>query len=256
MDTKEAVDSYTVTTGTFSGPFELLLELIESHKLFINEISLAEVTNEYVNYLKTEKGLDMQIATNFILIAATLILIKSRSLLPNLKLTEEEAESITSLEARLKLYQIIKDISPSIQEKFGKQIIFSAPTGANEHTVFSPHDKITKSALEQAIQDVLRALPKKEILPEVTVRKVMNIEELIDSLTLRMTQAVNVSFKSFTNEYKTEDSKEAKMFTIVTFLAMLELVRSGLIDVLQSNLFDDMTITKDMPQQPQQYGNN
>ena len=112
---EETIPTYQVKAGSFEGPLELLLSLIENRKFFVNEISLAEVTNDYIGYIKsiTNVSNDKHIAdvSYFILIASTLILIKSKSLLPNLELTEDENEKITDLEQRLKLYQIIKNAS-------------------------------------------------------------------------------------------------------------------------------------------------
>src|SRR5665647_1776763 len=111
----ETISEYKIKQGTFEGPLELLLSLIEDKKLFVNEISLAEVTNEYISYIKSlsDVSSDKHIAdvSYFILIAATLILIKSKSLLPDLSLTEDEEEKISDLEARLRLYKIIKNAS-------------------------------------------------------------------------------------------------------------------------------------------------
>src|ERR1035437_6688374 len=98
--------SYKIKTNAFEGPFHLLLSLIEERKFFINDLSLAQVTEDYLNYVnKLEKKNTSEIS-NFIVIAATLILIKSKSLLPNLNLTSEEESDIHNLEDRLKLYEL------------------------------------------------------------------------------------------------------------------------------------------------------
>ena len=88
--------SYTVRTGQFEGPLEILLELVEKRKLFINELALAAVTEDYLNYIRnmaTENvGQSLDDSTAFLSVAATLLLIKSRALLPGLSLTTEEKE--------------------------------------------------------------------------------------------------------------------------------------------------------------------
>ena len=135
----EEVLTYNAKIGSFEGPLGLLLSLIEDRKLFINEISLAQVADDYIGYLKNLQDLppERKIAnvSYFVLVAATLILIKSKSLLPNLALTEEEEEKIGDLERRLKLYQIIKKASVNIKNNFRGKIVFNINAGLLNYLV-------------------------------------------------------------------------------------------------------------------------
>src|SRR5574343_317549 len=106
--------AFQLKTESFEGPLELLLSLIEDKKLHVSEISLAQVTEEYLQYLGnfTEVPGEQRVTTlsdrsQFVAVAATLILIKARSLLPTMELSDEETESIDDLTERLRLYQII-----------------------------------------------------------------------------------------------------------------------------------------------------
>lgn len=245
----ETTSQYKIKQGTFEGPLELLLSLIEEKKLFVNEISLAEVTNEYISYIKSlsDVSSDKHIAdvSYFILIAATLILIKSKSLLPNLSLTEDEEEKITDLEARLKLYKIIKNASIDISNNFGTKIIFMPNERIWSEPLFSPDPLITTNNIVQSMTDVLSRIPKKvEKLPEVEVKKIINIDEIINNLTDRIQGAINLSFKEFIKGSGAENQEEAKIHVIISFLAMLELVREGIIDVIQNSSFGDIEINK------------
>jgi segregation and condensation protein A len=248
-DTSNTLD-YKVKIGNFEGPLDLLLSLIEQRKLFINEISLSEVTNDYISYVKDlgEKANSSNYISNisyFILISATLILIKSKSLLPNLSLTEEETEKIVDLEKRLKLFNIIKSSSVEIEKIFGKEIIFLCEERDWSDPIFSPDKQISVDNIFNSVKDVINNLPKKtEKLPEIEVKKIINIEEVIDDLTGRIESAINLSFRDFVKNNKTEDFQENKVKVIVSFLAMLELVRGGIIDVIQNNSFDDIMINK------------
>src|SRR3989344_8575319 len=94
---------YEVKTSVFEGPMDLLLDLIEKKKLFINEISLAQVTDDYLTYIKSLPKTNLRSITSFVFIAATLVLIKSKSLLSSFKLTEEEESQVEDLERRLKM---------------------------------------------------------------------------------------------------------------------------------------------------------
>lgn len=247
MEDNIVISSYKVRTGSFEGPLDVLLSLIEQRKLFVNEISLAEVTNDYISYVKSLGDDDRKIndISYFVLIAATLILIKSKSLLPNLSLTEDETEKIVDLEARLKIYQIIKNATVDIKTQFGAKIIFSPCDRIWSEPIFSPDEAITVTNVSLAIDDVIKQLPKKEAkLPEIEVKKIINIDQVINSLTDRIQNAMNLSFREFSRSHGAANEQEVKVHVIVSFLAMLELVREGLIDVIQNNSFEDISINK------------
>src|SRR3989344_7391616 len=97
-----AETEFKIKTEIFEGPLDLLLNLIEKHKVFINDVSLTKVTDDFINYIKSFANLPISHTANFILVASTLLLLKSRSLLPILELSPEEEQSITDLETRLK----------------------------------------------------------------------------------------------------------------------------------------------------------
>lgn len=241
--------TYKVKAGGFEGPLELLLSLIEQRKLFVSEVSLAEVTNDYISHIKSLKELkgENKIAdiSYFVLIAATLILIKSKSLLPNIELTEEETEKISDLEKRLELYQIIKNASLFVKNDFGTKIIFWPVDRTWEDPIFIPDQSMTIDNLSQSILEVISKLPEpKEKKPELEVKKIINIDEVIDSLTERVKTALSLSFKEFASNHNAKNKEEAKVHVIVSFLAMLELVREGIIDVIQDNSFEDIKMSK------------
>jgi segregation and condensation protein A len=240
-----AAEKYKVKTAVFEGPFELLLRLVEERKLFINEISLAQVTDDYLNYVKSLQAhgaIDMMELTGFIVVAATLVLIKSKSLLPNLQLTNDEQGQIDDLEQRLRFYKAIKDIAPKIKEQFGRNIIFAKPESSYEGAVFAPDPQVTVPRMLEAINEVIQAIPKKEFLPEVSVKKVVSIEEMIGSLTERIQASLRFSFSDLSKGKTFETKKEEKVYVIVSFLAMLELVRSGIADVIQGGNFEDIEV--------------
>jgi len=230
---------YKVQLPVFEGPLDLLLDLIEQRKLLINDVSLAKVTDDYLAHIKEEGGFSLPGAAQFILVASTLLLIKSRSLLPSLALTEEEEGSIEDLERRLMLYKKMKDLSAGVQTLFGKEIIFFRKSSHSMVPVFTPTKEITKEGILSAIQNVLRTLPKKELIPQLIVRTVVSLEEMIENLMGRMANALNMSFKEFSENAKGDVSQ-----VIVGFLAMLELVKRGIISVKQDNHFEDIKMQK------------
>jgi len=224
--------TYQIKTGNFEGPFGLLLDLVEKRKLFINDVSLASVTEDYLQYMNKLGGLSPGEVASFILVASTLILIKSKSLLPNLNLTTEEEGDIKNLEERLRLYELFMKLGGNIKNNFGKKIIFAPQERKSEVLIFLPDEQITKKSMMTFAQDVLGAMPKKVFLPEVEVKKVISIEEMIDKLTDRIKNSLKLNFKDLNGKVS---NREEKVVVIVGFLAMLELVRQGIMDAVQEN---------------------
>lgn len=234
-------ESYTIKTSIFEGPFGLLLHLVEKRKLFINDLSLVEVTEDYLKYLDKLNKLSPEETSSFLIVASTLLLIKSKSLLPNLNLTDEEKGDIQNLEERLRLYQLFNRLSIHIKNNFGKKIIFSPLERKNKVLVFLPDKQITKEKMMTYIQGVLHSMPKKVILPEVEVKKVISMEEMLDKLTGRIQDTIKMSFGEFAPKGNT---REEKVVMIVGFLAMLELVRQGMIHAIQEVDRGDIIIEK------------
>jgi len=230
---------FKIKTEHFEGPLDLLLSLIEKRKLYVNDISLSHVTDEYLKHVEALSSYSIGDRTDFILIASTLLLIKSRSLLPNLTLTEDEEENIEDLQNRLKLYQKIKELGVHITKVYGQKMIFFPNENKNLIKVFSPHESINIISLSMALKDAIKRLPVKELPPKATVRKVISLEEMIDRLTERVKGALRMSFKDFSGG-KRVVSREEKVEVIVSFLAMLELVKQGVIEALQEGRHGDI----------------
>ena len=231
-----------VKTPIFEGPFNLLLNLIEDRKLFINDVSLASVTEEYLRYVSGVEAKNPSEISAFVSIAATLILIKSKSLLPNLELTREEESDISSLEIRLKLYELFNKVSELVKEDFGKRIIFEAGEKKDDTLVFLPDKEITPERMMTFAEDALGRMPKKSQLVEVEVKKVISLEEMIDDLTTRIERSIKMNFREFAGSAQT---KEEKVIVVVGFLAILELVKQGILSAEQGNNFDDIIIEKE-----------
>lgn len=247
-------DTFEIKTEHFEGPLDLLLSLIEKRKLFINDISLSQVADDFIKFIQDNQNEGKSFPTDqtahFILVASTLLLIKSKSLLPDLTLTEEESSNIEDLERRLKLYQKVKATSQKLGQLFGKDMIFSRTPSKVVHVVFTPHESMTTLAMLQSMKNVLQSLPKKEVLPQTIVKKIMSLEEMIDTLTARIQSGLKMNFSDFAKSHaKTESkgarhsvSQEEKVMVIVSFLAMLELVKQGVIEVKQESHLDDIAI--------------
>src|SRR3989344_3177572 len=116
------MEKYELKLDTFQGPLEKLLELIESKELEITRLNLAEVTADFLAYVRSLEEIDSRVLADFITVAARLILIKSHALLPQLALTEEEEEDIADLERRLKLYKEFRVVERAIANSWDKRI--------------------------------------------------------------------------------------------------------------------------------------
>lgn len=228
---------FKVKAGEFEGPIELLLALIERRKLHISEVSLAQVADSYIEHVRTLERFPMADTANFIVVASTLLLIKSMSLLPGLEITEEERESIEDLEERLRIYKEIKHRAGLLARLFGQSPMFARVPGEPE-IVFSPSTDITLASLGEALKRVLADIPKPEQMKEAVIRKVRSIEEAILDLSERVKKNLKMSFRDFAGMGKKE-----KVEVVVNFLAMLELVRQGMLDAVQHTHFQDIELS-------------
>ena len=239
--------NYQIKTEVFEGPLELLLDLVEKRKLFVNDISLAQVADDYIAHLKQFEKMPVDFVSNFLIVAATLVLIKSKSLLPTLSLTEEETQDIDELERRLKEYQKIRELSVNVKQLFGATVSF--PKGQRERVVvFAPSAEISQQSIFGAIRDVILHFPKKVTLPKVIVKKVISLEDMMERLTTRIVGSLKMSFREFAGV-----GKEEKVTVIVSFLAMLELVKQGMIAVSQGAHGEDIHIETNVLDTPR-YG--
>jgi len=231
---------YIYKKGEISGPLGKILSLIEERKLHISDLSLAEIAEDFILYAKNlEKSLNIKSRISFISTASILILIKSKALLPNLSLSSEEIEKIDDLKYRLFLLENIKNASSLIEESYGNSIRLFGNQSINNVPVFAPHKSLTALNLNSCLKELISKVPKIiNDIPDIEIQNIISIEEMIASLEERVLHNGNITFKSINISL----SKEEKLNTIVTFLAMLELLRQGLISVKENN--NDYIINK------------
>lgn len=236
---------YTVSLEKFSGPLDVLFSLIEEKKLIINEVSLSAVTDQFLEYLKkleagSENSLEYhRILANFLVITGRLILIKSRSLLPNLVLSEEEENDIKDLEQRLKTYQQIKILGQELGKWAKDQSAYiSRDSYFNLPITFYPPKNVSPESLAMIYENFLKTLPPIEKLEEQSLKKIITLEEKIKELTGRVSEAAEASFADISFGTK------AKIEVILTFLALLMLFRNRVLEVSQDKLFGDIKIKR------------
>ncbi len=240
----------TVKTPVYEGPLDLLLDLIEKRKLLINDISLAAVTDEYIARINAMDEMPVGETAEFVTLAATLLLIKSRSLLPTLTISGEETRDIKELEYRLAVYQLLKETSLTLGKTASNPYLYEGNT-PEPAPLFIFDSSISLTSLRVAAQSLIDGFPAALSLPKVAVKKIMSLEDMIEQLAGRISHAFELSFKEFSghgkkpSEKETRDMHEIKHTVIVSFLALLELVKQGIINAQQHEHFGDITLQSD-----------
>lgn len=239
--------NFHIQTESYQGPFEVVLDLIEARKLLVNELALASITEDFIAHVRKQESFPVEETANFIQIAATLLLIKSKTLIPDLTLSEEEAGDVDDLKRRLETYQRIREAARELGRIFGKTPMFSAGPRVPEVS-FAPARDLTTEDLEEALVRVLAAREEIEKLPEARVKPMISIEEMMDKLAKRVQTAMTLSFKEFAG------SAKEKVEVIVSFLALLELVKQGAVAAEQFDQYGDIRISHTAPDAVPRYG--
>jgi segregation and condensation protein A len=239
--------AFAIKTETFEGPMELLIELVEKRKLLINDISLAEVTDEYMQTVSAMQELSLPNTAQFVSLAATLLLIKSRSLLPVLDLSEEEEMTIEDLEERLKRYQVYRDAAHQLQAIFGQRVMYEPEYTPPREPMFLPDQHCKLNELKAAMARVLTDLPKKTIKPTAKVRPTISLEEMMDKLQKRIERQMKTRFSEI------QAGENERKNVIVGFLAILELFKKGNLIITQVSQFEDIHIELEQTNTPRYY---
>jgi segregation and condensation protein A len=237
--TQKIETTFNIQTDVYSGPLDLLIDLIEKRKLLVNDISLASVTDDYMQYVAQFEKSPLRDMADFIVLASTLLLLKSKSLLPILELTEQEEETLESLEERLKYYQIYRNAGKTIEILFGKTPSYERRFIPDQTPLFLPDLFTTQEALHRAMTDVVRNLPKKVEKPKVQIRTIVSLETMMERLKSRIETQFRFKFNEFTGNAKERST------IIVGFLAVLEMVKQGSVLVNQTGRFHDIEIERE-----------
>lgn len=238
---------FSIKTDTYEGPFEVLLDLIEARKLLVNDLTLANITEDFIQHVRAQEAFPVEETANFIQIAATLLLIKSKSLIPDLALTEDENADVEDLKRRLAAYEKVREASRELARIYGRTVMVPAGERTPE-VVFAPSRDLSASALAEAMARVLAAREAVEELPEARVKPLVTIEEMMDRLAKRVQSAMTLSFNEFS-----AGTKE-RVEVIVSFLALLELVKQGAVAAEQHAAYGDIRISHTASTSVPRYG--
>lgn len=223
----------------FEGPLDLLLRLIEEQKLNITEISLATVTEQFLLYLRSQTTLRPQELVDWLVVAAKLLVIKSKALVPVLDLSEEEEQETGNLAWQLYEYKRYKEAArfmASLDRK--RRQSFSRPANLADFTTFYPDPQVTLSTLRDAMRFLAKTLQEITKLPQKVLEDVITISDKIDQLQQTLTKKVELKLKDILL------SAKSKTEIIVTFLALLELIKQKNLTVEQEAVFSDIIIKR------------
>ena len=240
----------TVKLQVFEGPLDLLLHLLDKNKVNIYDIPIVEITAQYLEYIAEMKRNDLNVMSEFLVMAATLIDIKSRMLLPAVETEDEEAEDPrTELVQQLLEYKMYKCMAYELRDRQmdAQKVLFKEPTIPAEVAEYEqPIDMeaLVSDLTLAKLNDIFKSVMKKQVEKIDPVRsKFGKIEKeevsLSDKMALLEDYCLTHSQFSFRSLLEAQSSK---MEIIVTFLAILELMKVGKICITQDKTFDDIHI--------------
>jgi segregation and condensation protein A len=239
-------EAYTVKLEAFEGPLDLLLYLIRRQNLDILDIPIAEITRQYMSYIDVMRGMQLELAGEYLVMAATLAEIKSRMLLPRpASAGEEEADPRAELVRRLQEYERFKRAAMDIEELHRiDRDTFPASAELVERRVVRLQPNVSLQEMLVALKDVMGRA-------EMFAHHHISRERL--SVRQRMSEVLGTmrsqAFVEFVTLFRAE---EGRMGVTVTFIAILELLREGLIEIVQSEPYAPIHVRAGTPRQADQ----
>ncbi len=220
---------FVVKQDAFSGPLGLLLDLLNQRELEIKDVALAEIAEDYLGYLDAHEPPPDEMA-DFLVVASRLIYLKSRELMPYLR-TEEEEEEVQKLEDQLRLYRMFVEAADKLEARFVSDArivprpfvkIEAAPEG------FVMSENVTVDSLHGAMKGLLKKLEPFFALRQVHIDRVKSVQERIGELKGAIATRAKMRFKEVMHGAKN------KAEVVVSFLALLELVKQRVVTATQS----------------------
>ena len=234
---------YNIHLNVYDGPLDLLCDLISKQKIDIKDISISEITRQYLAYIDMLNEMDLEIASEFIIMASKLVEIKSKYLLYKQHHEEHEEDPRLELVGQLEEYKKFKEASLSLKENVN--YVSNTFFRAKEEVVVDNKidlDEISIEAIRKILPIILKTkvienFDKTKELDMIVKKRVVSSEEKMKYLRVLMSKEDKVSFVNLVKNYDKDE-------TIATFLAILELIKEKLIVVVQNEFFDDITIIK------------
>lgn len=234
----------------FEGPLDLLLHLIEKHKIDIYDIPIAEITQQYLLYVQQMEKEDLNVVSDFLVMAATLLDIKSKMLLP-VEVNEEgeEEDPRAELVARLLEYKLYKVMALELQDRedTAQRLLYKEPSVPKEVAKYEPPvdlDQLLGDVTLARLQRIFQSVMKRQEEKIDPIRsKFGTIKREPVSLEKKISSIMNYARKKRTFSFRQLlETQNDKLEMVVTFLAILELMKIGKIHLTQEHTFDDMYI--------------
>lgn len=223
----------------FEGPLDLLLQMIQKEELDISTITLAAVAEQFVSYIQQNPdGISGEELTDFLVVATQLLLLKSQLLLPDL--ASDEEISPDALETQLKLYRRFVDAARALQTRIGQHRFLYARVKSplNIRAKFSPPPSLKPEEMARMMHAVIERLQPIVILPESVMEKTVTLHEKMLDIQNLLRKSQGLSFRSLLGDSR------SKIEQIVSFLALLELVKQQEVLVTQDRPFEDILIRR------------
>lgn len=231
--------AYEVRLERFQGPMQVLLELIEQEQLPISEVSLAQVTEQYLEHLEQLDIHSPEELADFLVVAAKLLYIKSKSLLPQLNLADDEDAG--TLEQQLRIYRDFYDASKVIGRMIRRRG-FTYPREVSiralDAVIFTPPTQVTTDGMHALFLEVLQSIEPLVTVSRRVLERTVTLREKIAAIKDIILREPSVSFQTLLANAKTRTE------IVVTFLAILELVKQQNILVVQEQQFQDIVIQR------------
>lgn len=218
----------------FNGPLDLLLQLIEQEDLDITQVSLSKVTEQYIAELQTMEELPIDELAEFLVVAAKLLLIKSRVLLPGEPIMDDAGYE---LERQLKMYKAFLEASKQVDRLYKRhRVAYPRQEGGAWEPIFNPPADLTPSGMEAMFHDIVNDLAPIIKLPQTVIIRTINIRQKIVQLKESLLRQPKMSFHQLLRQ------AVSRTEAIITFLAVLELVKQRSVTVVQREQHADMDI--------------
>lgn len=228
---------YTITSNQFSGPLDLLVKTIEEEKLDISRISLAQVADQFVDYITQAKEIKLSELADFLYLAAKLLYLKSIILLPTV--SPEDEKEISNLEEQIKIYKEFREATYLIknllrQEKYS----FSREKFYLTGGYFIPPQNIDIKKIFIAFQGIVKNLEKNLLIARKIKKKVISLADKIKEINNLLLKKKKINFGEIAKKAK------SKLELIIHFLAILELVKRKITEVKQTEIFGEIEVIK------------
>ena len=223
----------------FEGPLDLLLHLIKENKMDIFDIKIEEITEQYLSYIKKQESMNLEVDSEYLVLASELIEIKSKLLLPHEKevIDEEESDPREELMNRLLEYQAYKEITKTLKEKelIRQEIYTKAPSSLKEYVDSDTDIKmdVTLDDLVDAFQKFLERKKESKPLTTKVTENEITVSSRRSDIKMLLSKGKKISFFKLFPVY-------TKEYVVATFLAVLEMVKNKEIIITQNDTFDDI----------------